>query len=62
MPRADPALSLALLREVGQWTERPASLRRRNPGDVLVLTWSSGRTLALDAARLRSIPVGGENY
>ena len=24
--------------------------------------WSSGRTLALDAARPRSIPVGGENY
>ena len=24
--------------------------------------WPSGRTLALDAARPRSIPVGGENY
>ena len=24
--------------------------------------WSSGRTVALDAARPRSIPVGGENY
>ena len=24
--------------------------------------WSSGRTLTLDAARPRSIPVGGENY
>ena len=24
--------------------------------------WSSGRTLALDAGRPRSIPVGGENY
>ena len=24
--------------------------------------WSCGRTLALDAARPRSIPVGGENY
>ena len=24
--------------------------------------WSSGRTLALDAARPRSVPVGGENY
>ena len=36
------------------------------PHNVLQFTgeapWSSGRTLALDAAHPRSNPVGGENY